>query len=199
MKRTLVATTLLLTLLAAGPAEAKVLEIWGSAGIGTMFGSGDADSDRDFFNWAGGGTVGVEVGARVLIFEGYFEYLRFFAGDTGANLASLNLGMGGSIGLGGGFDLVLRGVGAFYVGSLDGEQAAVGGQAVSSSEVKTRGIGARGGVGLRYVFARVFSVGVTPQLGYHYFFGGADQPIAENNSSGYDINLLAYFRIGVGL
>ena len=39
---------------------------------------------------------------------------------------------------------------------------------------------------------------ITPEIGYHYFFGGADTPITENNSSGWDLNLLGYFRIGLG-
>ena len=59
----------------------------------------------------------------------------------------------------------------------------------------------RGGAGLRFVFAKVFAVGVTPQLGYHYFFGGADEDITDTakNSAGWDFQAMGYFRIGLGI
>jgi hypothetical protein len=41
---------------------------------------------------------------------------------------------------------------------------------------------------------------VTPQLGYHYFFGGADDDVTdtEQNSNGWNFQALGYFRIGLG-
>lgn len=179
-------------------AEAKLFEIWGAGIAGGAFGNGNAASDRDFYNWAKGGAAGIEIGAKVLFISGYVDYLRFFGGDAGANLFSFNLGGDYAFGLTKNLSIVFRLVGSFYLGTLD--DASRSGSNTNTGEVQTRGIGARGGVGLRYSFAKVFSVGITPLVGYHYFFGGADQDITntDQNSSGYDFQALAYLRVGLG-
>lgn len=197
MKKLIFAVPLALVLLSAPrPAEAKVFEVWGSAIAGGVFGNGNAESERDFFNWASGGGAGFEVGARFLFFGAWIDYVRFFGGDAGANLFTFNLGGDTTIGLSGGLKLVLRLAGSFYYGTID--DATAGG--ISSDQVDTRGIGFRGGVGLRYVFARVFSLGVMPEGGYHYFFGGSDDNAldTENNSHGWNLRLMGYFRVGLG-
>ena len=188
----------LLPLLLSRPAEAKIVELYGNLLAGGVTGNGK--TDRDFFNWAGGGAAGFEVGAKIVFVGAYVEYLRFFGGDTGANLLSFNLGGDGEIGLGKSWALVLRLAGAYYLGSLDNETRSSSGADISSRPVKTRGVGARAGIGIRYKFAKILAVGITPQAGYHYFFGGAKDNASDlsQNSSGYDLQALAYFRVGVG-
>jgi hypothetical protein len=92
LKKLTIAAVLAAAVLTSGirPAEAKLVEVWASGLVGAAYGNGK--TDRDFFNWAGGGAGGVEVGARILFFSAYIDYLRFFGGDAGANLASFNLG-----------------------------------------------------------------------------------------------------------
>lgn len=198
MRRTLVVASSVVCLLSVpAVAQAKLIEIWGSGLGGVVYGNGE--TDRDFFKWAGGGAAGVEVGAKIAIFGAYIDYLRFFGGDTGANLISFNLGGDGTLGLTKNLSLVLRLAGSFYLGTLD-DKTGPNGEVITDG-VNTRGVGVRGGLGLRYTFASVFSIGVTPQLGYHYFFGGADDDITDTdqNSSGWDVNALAYFRVGFGI
>jgi len=200
MNRRLLHAAIIATLLGtAQPAQAKAIEIWGSGLAGA--GYGDGETDKDFFNWAGGAAVGVEVGVKFLFLAGYIDYLRFFGGDTGANLVSINVGSEGSFELGGDLELVLRLVGTFYIGTLDraSRNNEDTGLAPPSEKVKTRGLGGRGGIGLRYRFAKIFSVGVTPLVGYHYFIGGADQDIGSENSSGWDLQGLGYLRVGLGI
>lgn len=197
MKRFVIATLLGITF-AASPkiANAEIVQLWASGLIGSSFGNGE--TDRDFFNWAGGGAGGVEVGARLLFVSAYIDYLRFFGGHTGANLVGFNLGGDGSIGLSKSFALVFRLAGTFYLGTLDSADER---NSVSTEQIQTRGVGARGGVGVRYTFAKVFSLGVTPQVGYHYFFGGADDDITntDQNSQGWDVQLMGYARVTLGL
>ncbi len=171
--------------------DAKLLEVWGSALAGASLGNGS--TDRDFFSKAGGGAAGAEVGVRFLFLSAYIDYLRFFGGDTGANLLGLNLGGDGTIGITDSLAVVYRVAGAFYVGSVTDDAL--------DAVMKTRGFGARGGLGIRYTFLKVFSVGVTPQFGYHYFFGGSDENAVdvENNSSGWDLQAMGYFRVGLGI
>jgi len=179
-------------------AEAKILEIWGSGLAG--YGWGQGNTDKDFYRWARGGAAGVEVGAKVLFISGFIDYLRWFGGDAGANMLSFNLGGDGSIGLTEHLSLVLRLAGAYYYCTLPSDATIqIPGTTLRAAETNTRGVGVRGGAGLRYTFLKVFSVGMTPEIGYHYFFGGAETPITSENSSGVDINLLAYFRIGLGI
>ena len=114
----LIALLTAFTIAAPRVAEAKIFEVWGSGLIGAAFGNGR--TSRDFFSWAGGGAAGFEVGAKVLFISAFVDYLRFFGGDAGANLVSFNLGGDGAIGFGG-IELVLRGAGTFYVGTLDND------------------------------------------------------------------------------
>ncbi|MBW2732294.1 MAG: hypothetical protein JRH20_07850 [Deltaproteobacteria bacterium] len=198
MRRLWIVIPLATMLLVALPsrADAKLFEVWAAGIAGGAFGDGDATSERDFYNWAKGGAGGIEIGAKVLFISGYIDYLRFFGGDATANLFSFNLGGDYSFGLTDSLSVVFRLVGSFYLGTLDDAARTDS----STGEVQTRGIGTRGGVGLRYSFAKVFSVGITPLVGYHYFFGGADQDITdtEQNSSGYDFQAMGYFRVGLG-
>jgi hypothetical protein len=97
-----------------------------SAGSGSMPTAGTA------------GGLGVQVGARLLIFEAYGDHTVFAAGTS---VSRAILGLRGAIGLGG-FRLVLRGGG----GVLDERGGALLGQANGISE--RTGVVARGGIAL---------------------------------------------------
>lgn len=191
----LLVTLPLLVLLSSAPAEAKLFDVWGSVLGG--YGYGGGNSDKDFYRWVRGGAVGAEVGVKILFIGVFIDYLRWFGGEEGANLFTFNLGGDWEIGLTKRLGLIIRAAGGYYHGTLPSD-ATVQINDVAMTQVNTRGIGVRGGLGLRYTFAKIFSIGITPEIGYHYFFGGAETPITDDNSSGYDINILAYFRIGVG-
>ncbi|MCB9556005.1 MAG: hypothetical protein H6707_07870 [Deltaproteobacteria bacterium] len=166
-------------------ADAKLFEVWGSAGLGTLQGSGK------FHEAAKGGALGLEVGARILILSAYIDYVRSFGGDVGANLVGFNLGGDTTFGLAGGLELVLRLAGTFYVGSLGGDEV----------PIHNVGAGFRGGIGLRWVFLKFFSIGITPTVGYHWFFsGGATVAgIEPETEGGWDLIALGYFRVGLGI
>src|SRR4029434_3631369 len=97
--------------------------------------------------------------------------------------------------------LVLRLSGTWYWGQLDSASRVTGdGTRVSTAQVDDKGVGFRGGVGLRYTFAKIFLVGMTPLIGYHDFFKGGDSNAGPvKSSSGWDFQALAYLRAGVGI
>lgn len=194
MKRILKILLPVLLLTTSSVAEAKLFEVWGS-GLGG-YGYGQGDSAKDFYHWASGGAVGVEVGIKILFIGAFVDYLHWF-GDEPAELFTFNLGGDWAIGLTKSLDLVIRAAGGYYHGLLPSD-ATIEVDGVQITQVNTRGVGVRGGVGLRYNFAKVLAVGITPEFGYHYFFGGAETPITDQNSDGFDLNILAYFRVGVG-
>lgn len=196
MKRTIIAATLLIsTLLVPTMAQAKFVEIWGSGLAG--YGGGTSSSDKDFYKWVKGGAAGVEVGAKILFLGAFIDYLRWFGGTADANLISFNLGSDSTFEILDGLDIVLRLAGAAYLGTLP-DDAKIMQDGVPVTQVNTRGIGAHGGIGLRKTFAKIFSIGVTPEIGYHYFFGGAKTSVTDDNSSGLDYTILAYLRMGLG-
>jgi len=194
MKRILKILLPVLLLTTSSVAEAKLFEVWGSGLAG--YGYGQGNSVKDFYHWASGGAVGVEVGIKIIFIGAFVDYLHWF-GEEPAELFTFNLGGDWGIGLTKSLDLVIRAAGGYYHGLLP-SNATIEIDGVKITQVNTRGVGVRGGVGLRYNFAKVLSVGVTPEFGYHYFFGGAETPITDQNSSGFDLNILAYFRVGVG-
>jgi hypothetical protein len=201
MKKSLIVATALGALLISTPkAEAKIFEVWAQGLVGGAFGAGS--TDRDFYKWAGGGVVGAEAGVKILFIGLYVDYLRFFGGETGANLIGFNLGGDGTIELTEGLDLVLRAAGTFYIGSVDnaGTYDSTTGT-YETQNIQTRGFGAKGGIGLRYTFLKVMSVGATPTGGFHYFFGGANEDPTQTseNSTGWDFQAMAYFRVGFGI
>lgn len=178
------------------PAEAKLFEVWGSGLAGGGWGDG-GDSPKDFYRWARGGAAGVEVGIKILFIGAFVDYLRWFGGEQGADLITFNLGGDFDINLVKNLSLIIRVAGGYYHGLLpSGATIVVDG--VPVDQVNTRGVGARAGIGLRYSFLKVFSVGCTPEVGYHYFFGGAESSITDDNSSGWDLSVLGYFRVGFG-
>jgi hypothetical protein len=198
MKKAILALVVALTLAgSARQAEAKIFEVWGSGLIGGGWGSGN--SDKDFFRWVRGGAAGAEVGVKILFIGAYFDYLRYFGGVTGANLMTINLGGDFDIKLVGGLSLVLRAAAGYMQGTLPEGVKTTDSNDITTSMANTRGFGIHGGPGLRYTFLKVLSVGCTPEFGWHYFFGGASQNSLDNNSSGFDFNVLAYFRIGLGI
>jgi hypothetical protein len=189
--KTIAAAAVALTLLCAAPpkAEAKLFEFWTQGLIGG--GWGDGTTDKDFYRFASGGAGGLEVGIKILFIGVIVDYLHYFGGDSRADIMTFNLGGDYAIKLAKWFQIVIRVQGGYYHGWLPDDGGEV-------SETNTRGVGAKAGLGIRFSFAKILSVGITPTIGYHYFFGGAHQSITDNNSHGWDFHALAYFRIGFG-
>jgi len=197
MKRILISLSLFFILMGSAPkAQAKLLEIWGSGLMGYSMGRGN--SYKDFYQWVSGGAVGVEAGVKVIFIGAFIDYLRYFGGASGANLLTFNIGGDSQFDFSPNLSLVLRLAGGYYLGTLPDDATHVE-DGIPVNVVNTRGVGFRGGVGLRYTFAKFFSVGVTPEIGYHFFFGGAEDSIMTENSHGWDLNILSYFRIALGI
>jgi hypothetical protein len=195
MRKTMLAALAGLILVCSAPrAEAKLFEVWGSGLIGGGWGTGN--THKDFYKYASGGAGGVEAGIKILFIGVFVDYLRWFGGNAGANLLSFNLGGDYTLDFGK-LSLVFRLAGAYYYGTLPNDTT-ITIDNIPVTQVNTRGIGVHGGVGLRYTFLKVLSVGCTPDFGYHYFFGGASDSILSENSSGFDLNVLAYLRVGFG-
>lgn len=200
VSRHLIALVFSACVLCASPrAEAKWFEFWGSAIAG--YGWGTGTTDKDFYKHVNGAAAGLEVGAKILFIGAFVDYLVWpqdFSTDRLAHLLTFNLGGDWDLSLTEHLSLIIRVAGGFYLGFMP-EESVVVINGVSYLQQSTRGVGAHGGLGVRYSFARVLSIGITPEVGYHYFFGGPGTPVNTGNSHGFDINILAYFRLGLGV
>ncbi len=196
MKKTLIAAVTALAIMGVAPrAEAKIFEIWASALAGGGYGT--STSNKDFFRHVNGMSVGAEVGFSVLFIGAYVTYERYLVGNGYGDFVSFNLGGDWDVSLTKSLDLVIRAGGGFYLATLP-DTATYTRDGVQNELESTRGVGARAGAGLRFKFAKVFAIGITPTLGYHYFFGPSSTSMDDDNSHGFDVTALAYFRFGLG-
>ena len=200
MTRKFIAALFALTLLlSAHKAEAKWFEFWVAPVAG--YGWGTSQTDKDFFAHANGGAIGAEVGVKLLFIGLYADYLGWFGSDFDAfdaHLITVNLGGDWDLGLTDNLSLVIRAGAGFHLGFLPAESYVVINE-ITYSQESTRGVGVRAGLGIRYGFAKVLSIGLLPMLGYHYYFGGPGTPVNHENSSGFDITIMANFRLGLGV
>ncbi len=200
MTRRLIAAAFALCVLCAAPrAEAKWFEFW-VAPIGG-YGWGTGTSEKDFYNHANGGAIGAEIGVKVLFIGIYADYLGWFGGDFDAfdaHLMTFNLGGDWDLSLTDNLSLVIRVGAGIHLGFMPAESV-VEIEGVNYLQKSTRGVGVRAGLGLDYGFAKVLSVGLKPIVGYHYYFGGPGTPVNKGNSHGFDVTILAYFRLGLGV
>lgn len=205
MRKTLIAAITALSLLYAAPrAEAKkddkFFEVWAAGTGGGGWGTGT--THKDFFNYAKGAAVGAEAGVKIWFVSAFVDYQYwpgYWAGGAeGAHLLGFNLGGDIPLNLVGDLDLVIRISAGYYYGILPDDNT-IKLDDVPITYVNTRGIGVRGGAGLRYRFAANFlSIGIKPEIGYHYFFGGAHDSIYSDNSHGFDIKGILYLRLSLG-
>ena len=198
LKLLVVGAPLVLMLAQARPAEAKLFEVWGQ--VHTGYGYGTGNGDNDFYRWVRGAVVGGEVGVKILFFGVFIDYAHYLGGDNDADLLTFNLMLfNWNIELSDSWSLGLRVAGGYYHGILPDSSTIVIDN-VEVDQVNTRGIGARAGLDLRYSFSKVFGIGITAQPGIHYFLGGVDESVTDTveNSFGFDLTALAYFRLGLG-
>ena len=196
MKKTLLAAFTALTIMGVAPdAEAKIFEVWASALAGGSYGT--STSNKDFFAHVSGVAVGAEVGIKILFIGAYVGYERYLAGNGYGDFVSFNLGGDWALSLTKRLDLIIRAGGGFYLATLP-DTAIYMQDGVQNEMESTRGVGARAGAGLRIKFAKVLSIGITPTIGYHYFFGPSGTSMTDDNSHGFDVTAMAYFRFGLG-
>ncbi len=186
-------------LLAAPRAEAKWFEFWVAPVAG--YGWGYGTSDKDFYNHANGGAIGAEVGVKILFIGIYADYMGWIGSDFdafSAHLITANLGGDWALELTDNLHLLIR-VGAGIQLGLLPEESIVEINDVKYEQKSTRAVGVRAGLGIRYGFAKVLSIGLLPMIGYHYAFGGPGTPVNHGNSHGFDVTILAFFRLGLGV
>lgn len=185
--------------LAARPAEARLLDLRAGALAGGMTGWGTTANTPDFFERKRGPGLGVEVGARLLVFDFSVNFIQLFDGNgRNGTFTQAFVGLAfdipvgnqvfakGDLGAGKSQNIVRPIVGAgFGIGTAEPISPPL-----DNAQISDKGLVTRAGVGYEHFFNPFISVGAQADFGYHYFVGGGQSMLASNqkHSAGYHLN-----------
>ncbi len=218
MKRGALLLTLVLggALLAARPAEARLIDLYAGATAGGLAGWGTTPGTPDFFDTTRGGGVGFNLGLKLLIFDFSTNFFQTFNGSGAAGtLVQFLLGTEVDIPVG---DAKLPGG---QSQNADGQSQNADGQSqnvlepeiaagfgfgtpgpvnppLNDSQVSAKGLVVNGTLGYEHYFNPFIAVGAKGTFGYHYFFGGDVVNSVEGHSSGYHVSALGTLTFHLG-
>ncbi|HVV52738.1 MAG TPA: hypothetical protein VHO06_23965 [Polyangia bacterium] len=190
-RRALLAALALGALLAARPAQARLVDLYAGATAGGVAGWGTTPNTPDFFNTTRGGGVGFDLGLKLLVFDVQANFFQTFDGNGAAGtLIQLLLGTEVDIPLGdaklpdGQSQNVLRPEisGGFGFGTPGPVSPPL-----TDSQVAAKGVVANATVGYEYYLDPFIAVGAQATFGYHYFFDGDAVNGVASHSSGYHL------------
>jgi hypothetical protein len=194
----------------ARPAEARLLDLRAGARAGGMTGWGTTANTPDFFERKRGAGAGVEVGARLLIFDFSLNFTQLFDGSGGNGTftqalvgVAIDIPVGnqyfpkGAIGEGQSKNILRPIVG---VGFGIGTPEPINGK-LDNAQISDKGLVTRMGLGYEHFFNSFIGAGAQVDFGYHYFLGGGKSMLAANqtHSTGYHLNGFATLTFHLGL
>jgi len=205
MKRRALLLTLVLgsLLMAARPAEARLIDLYAGATAGGLAGWGTTPNTPDFFDTARGGGVGFNLGLKLLVFDFSTNFFQTFnSSGAAATMVQFLLGTEFDIPLGeaklpdGQSQNVLEPeiAGGFGFGTPGPVNPPL-----TNDQVSAKGLVVNGTVGYEYFFNPFIAIGAKGTFGYHYFFGPtAVVNSVEGHSSGYQVSALGTLTFHLG-
>jgi len=175
-------------LLAAQPAEAKILEGYVDVYLGGMYGTipkfssvvtqksemAGTTKGADFFDYNSGGLLGLRGGVEVLHTDVYLQFDQF-VNMQGFSGSTLQLMLGWDLEVGSG---AWRGVLGAYGGLIFGLPYRAE-FPIDRKQIAWFGLGAEGQAGIEYYLNRFFVLNFTGTFGYHYMLAGADPVVID--------------------
>jgi hypothetical protein len=206
MKRSALLLALVLggALLAARPAEARLIDLYAGATAGGMAGWGTTPNTPDFFDTTRGGGVGFNLGLKLLVFDFSTNFFQTFNGSGAAGtLIQFLLGTEVDVPLGkdklpdGQSQNVLEPeiAGGFGFGTPGPVSPPL-----NDSQVSAKGVVVNASIGYEYFFNPFVALGGKGTFGYHYFFDGdvVNSPSVQDHSSGYHVSALGTLTFHLG-
>jgi hypothetical protein len=191
-------------MLAARPAEARLIDLHAGGYAGGVTGWGTTPGTPDFFDRRTGPGVGVAVGVKLLIFDLSLNFTQLFdsKGSAGTLLQAL-VGINFDIPVGGQLFMdgiekgksrnVLRPI--YNIGVASGTPEPVHAP-YDNAQISAKGLVSYMGLGYEHFLNEFIGVGAEADFGYHYFIDGGKSmdttmmtpknPL-ESHSSGYQI------------
>jgi hypothetical protein len=191
-------------LLAARPAQARLIDLYAGATAGGMAGWGTTRNTPDFFDTTRGGGVGFNLGLKLLVFDFSTNFFQTFNSSGAAGtLVQFLLGTEFDIPLGqaklpdGQSQNVLEPeiAGGFGFGTPGPVNPPL-----NDSQVSAKGVVVNATIGYEYYFNPFIAVGAKGTFGYHYFLGGdvVNSSSAQDHSSGYHVAGLGTLTFHLG-
>jgi hypothetical protein len=191
-------------LLAARPAQARLIDLYAGATAGGMAGWGTTRNTPDFFDTTRGGGVGFNLGLKLLVFDFSTNFFQTFNSSGAAGtLVQFLLGTEFDIPLGqaklpdGQSQNVLEPeiAGGFGFGTPGPVNPPL-----NDSQVSAKGVVVNATIGYEYYFNPFIAVGAKGTFGYHYFFDGdvVNSSSAQDHSSGYQVAGLGTLTFHLG-
>jgi hypothetical protein len=191
-------------LLAARPAEARLIDLYAGATAGGMAGWGTTPGTPDFFDTTRGGGVGFNLGLKLLVFDFSTNFFQTFNG-SGAAGTLIQFLLGTEVDIPFGKDKLADGqrqnvfepeiAGGFGFGTPGPVSPPL-----NDSQVSAKGLVANISLGYEYYFDPFIAIGAKGTFGYHYFFDGdvVNSSNVQDHSSGYQVSLLGTFTFHLG-
>jgi hypothetical protein len=191
-------------LLAARPAQARLIDLYAGATAGGMAGWGTTRNTPDFFDTTRGGGVGFNLGLKLLVFDFSTNFFQTFNSSGAAGtLVQFLLGTEFDIPLGqaklpdGQSQNVLEPeiAGGFGFGTPGPVNPPL-----NDSQVSAKGVVVNATIGYEYYFNPFIAVGAKGTFGYHYFFDGdvVNSSSVQDHSSGYHVSALGTLTFHLG-
>jgi hypothetical protein len=201
--------------LAARPAEARLLDLRAGARAGGMAGWGTTPNTPDFFERKRGPGLGIEVGARLLIFDFSASFTQLFDGNgtngtftQGLVGIAIDVPVGNQLFQGG----IENGKSRNIIRPTAGVGAGVGTPEpvhppLDNAQISDKGLFPYAGIGFEHFLNEFMGVGAQADFAYHYFFGGGKtsmvnpmmMPTYQTYSTGYHFSGFATFTFHLGV
>jgi hypothetical protein len=196
--------------LLARPAAARLLDLRAGGLVGGLTGWGTTDNTPDFFDRKSGAGAGVEVGARLLVFDFSLNFVQLFDGNgRNGTFSQALVGLAfdipvgnqyfakNELGAGKSQNIIRPIVGAgFGIGTPEPVQPPL-----DNAQISDKGFVSRMGVGYEHYFNPFIAVGAQADFGYHYFVGGGQSMLAANqkHSAGYHLSGFGTLTFHLGI
>jgi len=200
--RALAGGLLLAAALAATPAQARLVDLYGGATAGGVTGWGTTANTPDFFDSTRGAGLGVDVGVKLLFIDVSATFLQVLNG-SGTSGTFIQLLLGGEV------DVPLGPVRLpdgepqsllkpkLAVGFAFGTPGPVN-PPLTDEQVSAKGVVADAILGYEYFIDPFVAVGAEATFGTHYLFGGDVVNSSQGHSTGYHLLGLATVTFHLG-
>ncbi|HTA18007.1 MAG TPA: hypothetical protein VK989_01875 [Polyangia bacterium] len=173
---------------AAGPAEARLIDLRAGVIAGGVTGWGATSNTPDFFDRRKAPGLGVDVGVKLLIFDVSANFFQFI--DSNGRAGTLTQILAGvNIDVPVGHDKFQTGIDRGHNKNILHPLAEIGFAAgtpepvkppLDNAQISDKGLVTYVGLGYEHFLTGVVAIGAEADYGYHYFTGGGKSMMAAN-------------------
>ncbi len=182
---------LALTVVAARPAQARLIDLYAGATAGGVTGWGTTPNTRDFFEFTRGPGVGFDLGMKLLFLNFDTTFLQTIDG-SGASGTFIQFLLGGEVDVPLGKQRFQNGEPVkvlkpkLEVGFGFGTPGPVT-PPLTDDQISDKGVVAEAVLGYEYYVDPFVAIGAEATFGWHYLFGGDVVNSSRGHSNGYHL------------